>query len=431
MAGHSHAPRNLIPFFSTIDNPVIPVSQTTTLKRAFSLPLLTFYGLGTILGAGIYVLIGEVAGSAGMYAPLAFVIASLLAGFSAFSYAELSARFPLSAGEAVYTQRAFGRTWLAVTVGLMIAAIGMVSSATLVNGFVGYMQVFVQWPDWLIITLLVMMLVGVATWGISESAWLAALTTLIEMGGLLLILWVALPVVELEPALQQVFSSPLDLVTLGGVMGGAFVAFYAFIGFEDIVNVAEEVRDPVRTLPRAVLLSLAIATLLYMAIAMVAVALMPPAELASSDAPLALVYQRATGTEPIFIGLIGLTAVINGALIQIVMASRVLYGMAEQGWIPQWLAAIHPRTRTPLRSTLLIGATILGLALWLPLVTLAKLTSLVTLIVFSLVNLSLWRIKLRDPRPLGVMIFPLWLPLAGFFFSALFALFQLWQWFLS
>jgi len=406
------------------------VSQVTTLKRAFSLPLLTFYGLGTILGAGIYVLIGEVAGSAGLYAPLAFAIASLLAGFSAFSYAELPARFPLSAGEAVYTQRAFGKTWLAVGVGLMIALIGMVSSATLVNGFVGYMQVFVQWPAWLIISLLVLLLVGVAMWGISESAWLAALTTLIEMGGLLLILWVAMPEVELAPALHNLAALPQDLPTLAGVLGGAFIAFYAFIGFEDIVNVAEEVRDPVRTLPRAVLLSLAIATMLYMVIALVAVTLMPPAELAASDAPLALVYERATGAEPIFIGLIGLTAVINGALIQIVMASRVLYGMAGQGWIPGWLAAIHPRTRTPLHSTLLIGATILALALWLPLLTLAKLTSLVTLVVFSLINLSLWRIKLREPRPDGVMVFPLWLPMAGFFFSAFFALFQLWQWIL-
>lgn len=406
------------------------MSQATTLKRAFSLPLLTFYGLGTILGAGIYVLIGEVAGSAGIHAPLAFAIASVLAAFSAFSYAELSARYPLSAGEAVYTQRAFGKTWLAMTVGFLIVLIGMVSTATLVNGFVGYLQVFVQWPAWLIITLLVMVLVGIAMWGISESAWLAAVTTLIEMGGLLLVLWVAVPQVSILPALQRSLEVSPDFTTLAGIFGGAFIAFYAFIGFEDIVNVAEEVRDPNRTLPRAVLLSLGIATLLYMFVAVVAVALMPATELAASEAPLALVYQQATGEAPVFIGLVGLSAVINGALIQIVMASRVLYGMAGQGWIPQWLAAVHPLTRTPLKSTLLIGAVILILALWLPLVTLAKITSLVTLIVFSLVNLSLWRIKQREPAPEGIIIFPVWLPIAGFFFSSIFALFQLWHWFL-
>ncbi len=406
------------------------MKQQVTLKRAFSLPLLTFYGLGTILGAGIYVLIGEVAGSAGVHAPLAFLIASLLAGFSAFSYAELSARYPLSAGEAVYLQRAFGKPWLATLVGFLIVFIGMVSTATLVNGFVGYLQVFLQLPPWMIITLLVLLLVAVAAWGISESAWVATVTTLIEIIGLFLILGVALPQVELGPALQRSLDVTPNLTTLTGVLGGAFIAFYAFIGFEDIVNVAEEVRDPNRNLPRAVLLSLGIATLLYMVVAVVAVAVMPPEELAASDAPLALIYQRATGEAPIFIGLIGLSAVINGAIIQIVMASRVLYGMAGQGWIPHGLARVHPFTRTPLRSTLLIGTVILTLALWLPLETLAKITSLVTLTVFTLVNLSLWRIKRHTPRPEGIVLFPLWLPVAGFFCSAGFGLFQLWHWFL-
>ncbi len=406
------------------------MQQPATLKRAFSLPMLTFYGLGTILGAGIYVLIGEVAGSAGVHAPLAFLIASLLAGFSAFSYAELSARYPLSAGEAVYVQRAFGKAWLATMVGFLIVFIGMVSTATLVNGFVGYLQVFLHLPPWMIITLLVLLLVAVAAWGISESAWLAALTTLIEIIGLFLILGVALPQVELGPALQRSLDVPSNLATLTGIFGGAFIAFYAFIGFEDIVNVAEEVRDPNRNLPQAVLLSLGIATLLYMIVAVVAVAVLPPEELAASDAPLALIYQHATGEAPIFIGLIGLSAVINGAIIQIVMASRVLYGMAGQGWIPSGLASVHPFTRTPLRSTLLIGAAILTLALGLPLVTLAKITSLVTLTVFTLVNLSLWRIKKKTPRPQGIMVFPYWLPVAGFFCSAIFTLFQLWHWFL-
>ncbi len=400
-----------------------------SLKRAFSLPLLTFYGLGTIVGAGIYVLIGEVAAGAGVHAPLAFLLAAVLAAFSAFSYAELSARFPLSAGEAVYTQRAFGRTWLAVTVGVMIVSIGVVSTATLVNGFVGYVQVFVQWPAWVIIGLLVVCLAALAMWGITESAWAAAVTTLVELGGLFLILWVAWPSVDLGATLQQVLSPSLTWVTLAGILGGAFVAFYAFIGFEDIVNVAEEVREPSRTLPRAILLALGVATLLYMLVALVAVALLPAEKLAASDAPLALVYEEATGTPPVFISLISLAAVINGALIQIVMASRVLYGMAAQGWIPAQLAAVNAYTRTPLRSTVMIAVITLVLALWLPLLTLAEITSLITLVVFALVNLSLWQVKRRDPKPLGIVVFPRALPLLGFALSLGFALFQLWQWF--
>lgn len=409
--------------------PLHPLRRKATLKRAFSLSLLTFYGLGTILGAGIYVLIGEVAGHAGMYTPLAFLLAAVLAAFSAFSYAELSARFPLSAGEAVYTQRAFGNSGLSTLVGFMIVGIGVVSSATLVNGFVGYLNIFVMLPDWLVIVVLIVGLSGLAMWGISESAWVAAITTLIELGGLLLILWVAIPEVQLLPGTILLPVTAADKsIPLMGVFAGAFVAFYAFIGFEDIVNVAEEVQDPVRTLPRAILLALSVATILYMLTAWVSINLLEPDKLAASSAPLSDVYLQATGNEPVFISLIGLSAVINGALIQIVMASRVLYGMAAQGWIPAGLSKVNPRTRTPLRSTMLVTLVILMLALWLPLITLAEITSLMTLIVFSLVNLSLWRIKRRDPRPVGITTFPLWLPVCGFLFSGGFALFQLWRW---
>lgn len=401
--------------------------EQATLKRAFSLPLLTLYGLGTILGAGIYVLLGGVAGSAGVHAPLAFLLAAVLAGFSAFSYAELSARFPLSAGEAVYTQRAFGRAWLATLVGLLIISIGVVSTATLLNGFVGYLQVFWSLPEWLIIVFVLGLLSGVSMWGISQSAWLAAITTLIGVAGLLLIIAVSAPSFEPGVLLHRALLPSVDLLTLSGILGGAFIAFYAYIGFEDIVNVAEEVREPSRNLPRAVLLALLISTLLYMLVSLAALSVLSPGQLAQSGAPLALVYQQATGSEPVMITLIGLVAVINGALIQIIMASRVLYGMAAQGWLPRALARVNPRTRTPLRSTALVSVTILLLALWLPLLTLAEITSVITLVVFSLVNLALWRIKRRDPRPVGIAVFPLWLPVAGCLFSLAFVLFQLWQ----
>lgn len=400
----------------------------TPLKRAFSLPLLTFYGLGTILGAGIYVLIGEVVANAGMLAPLAFLLASILAGFSAFSYAELGARFPFSAGEAVYVQQAFGRRGLARSVGLLIVGIGVVSSATLVNGFVGYIQVFVNVEPWLAILLLLVALVGVAMWGITQSAWVAALSTVVEMGGLVLVFAVAAPSLQELPAHWEEMLPSWDIAVWVGVAAGAFVAFYAFIGFEDIVNVAEEVQQPSRNLPLAVLICLGIATLLYMAIAVVTILEVPLAELSGSDAPLALVYERATGHPPVFISLISLAAVVNGALIQIIMASRVLYGMACQGWLPAVFASVHQVTRTPLVATSLLGVVILIMALWLPLVTLAELTSLITLTVFSLVNLSLWQVKRREPHPAGIMVFPSWLPVAGFVCSVSFVVFQLWRW---
>ncbi len=399
-----------------------------SLKRAFTLPLLTFYGLGTILGAGIYVLIGEVVANAGMSAPLAFLVASLLAASSAFSYAELAARFPFSAGEAVYVQQAFGRRNLARLVGLLLVSIGVVSSATLINGFVGYIHVFIEIEPWLANVLLLLVLMGVSVWGITQSAWVAAISTVVVISGLVMVFVVAAPSLQQLPVRWEEMLPSGDSGVWGGVFAGAFVAFYAYIGFEDIVNVAEEVQRPSRNLPLAVLICLGISTLLYMAIATVAVMQVPVSELAGNAAPLALVYEKATGEPPVFIGLISLAAVIGGALIQIIMASRVLYGMARQGWIPSVFANVHPFTRTPLVATTFIGSIILLLALFLPLLTLAKVTSLITLTVFLLINLSLLRVKQRDPQPQGILVFPRWLPVVGFLCSSGFILFQLWQW---
>ena len=159
-----------------------------TLKRSLGPALLTFYGLGNILGAGIYVLLGKVAGTAGLYTPVAFIVASLVAAVTALSYAELSARIPLSAGEAVYVQRAFGSRNLSRLVGILIAFAGMVSAATISRGFAGYIQVFAPLSDWTIITPLVVILGAVAAAGIGLSVRVAALITILEIAGLLLII---------------------------------------------------------------------------------------------------------------------------------------------------------------------------------------------------------------------------------------------------
>jgi amino acid transporter len=170
-----------------------------------------------------------------------------------------------------------------------------------------------------------------------------------------------------------------------------------------------------------------VSTVLYLLVALVAVLALPPAELAQSRAPLALIYERATGSAPTLISLISIFAVVNGALIQIIMASRVLYGMSREGWLHRALGKVHARTRTPLLATAVATAIVLTLALWLPLVTLAKATSFVILIVFALVNLSLVRIKRKHPRPEGIRIYPAWIPLAGFLSATGFVLFQLYQ----
>jgi APA family basic amino acid/polyamine antiporter len=401
------------------------VSDPAELKRSLSLPLLTFYGLGTIIGAGIYVLVAKVAGHAGLYAPLAFLLAAALAAFTGLSYAELSARFPKSAGEAVYVQQGLGRQSLSMLVGLLIVTTGVVSAATVANGFVGYLHVFVPIPDALAITLLALALGTLAVWGIEESVMAATLITLVEIGGLLFIVVVGGQSLATLPARLPELVPPADARVWQGILLGAFLAFYAFIGFEDMVNVAEEVRDPTRVLPRAILLALGGSTVLYLLVALVAVLALPPVELAASSAPLADIYLRTTGKPPTVISLISMFAIVNGALIQIVMASRVLYGMSRERWLPAWLGRVHPRTRTPLWATVLVTLVILALALWLPLETLARATSLVILVVFALVNLALLRIKRRDPHPAGIGTYPAWVPLAGAVSSGGFALYQL------
>lgn len=393
-------------------NPSPDTTTSTTLARRLGLWLLTFYGLGNILGAGIYVLIGEVAGSAGLYAPLSFLLAAVVAGFSAFSYAELSARYPFAAGEAVYIENAFHKPLLSALSGLLILFAGMLSAATIARGFAGYLRVFTALPEELLIVSIIILLGVIAIWGIAESVRIAATITLLEICGLLLIIAVGAPYLgdlgdrwhELPPLLSPGI--------LPGIAIGGFLAFFAFIGFEDMVNVAEEVNKPRRDMPRAIMLALIISLVLYVSVALVSVIVIPLDELAASEAPLAAVYTAATGKAPVVITLISLFAVLNGALIQIIMASRICYGMSRQGWLPALFSRVNNRTRTPAISTIIISSGIVILALWFPLVKLAAGTSYLVLVVFLLINLALLRVRGKPP-PEGVKGYPVWVPLMG------------------
>jgi len=318
------------------------MANNVELKRSLTLPLITFYGLGTILGAGVYVLIGKITARAGLYTPVAFLFAALIAAFSAFSYAELSSRFPKSAGEAVYVQEGFHWRWLTTLVGYMVVLTGIVSAAAIANGFIGYLHLFVSISDHLAITLLVLGLGGLAIWGIIESVIIATIITLFEVGGLIFVLAIAGHSLQSLPDRWAELVPTLDGHVWGGILVGAFLAFYAFIGFEDMVNVAEEVKNPSRNLPIAILLALGISTILYILVSLVAVLALPVNELASSNAPLALIVQKTSHFSPTIIGIISLVAVVNGALVQIIMASRVMFGMAQQGNGPQHFAKINP-----------------------------------------------------------------------------------------
>lgn len=395
------------------------------LKRTLTLPLLTFFGLGTILGAGIYVLVGEVAGLAGMHAPLAFVVAAVVASFTAFSYAELAARHPTSAAEAVYVQEGFGRPWLSMLAGALVLFAALASAAALANGFAAYLRLFVDVPAWTAVLAVLLALGALAAWGIHESARAAAVATLIEIGGLLLVVAVSGESLLALPQRLPELAPPLRGAAWPGIFLAAFVAFFAFIGFEDMANLAEEVIEPERTMPRAILLALAIATALYLLVAVTAVLALSRAELAGNDAPLALMYAKATGREPFFIGLIALFAVLNGALVLLIRAARVLHGLSARGWLPAGLGRVHPVRRTPMLATAVVTAATLVLALALPLVSLARATSAAILVVFCLINLALLRIRRRVPAPPGVRGYPAVVPLAGCVLSLLLLAVQL------
>lgn len=409
----------------------------TGLRRTLSLPLITLYGLGNILGAGIYVLIGAVANTAGNFAPYSFILAAMVAGVTAFSFAELTSRFPVSGGGALFIHKGFHKPQLTRLAGLMIIMTGVVSAATITRGFVGYVQVFAPVPEAVAIVGMLALLCGLACWGINESVVTAALITVVEVVGLLLIIWVALRMSTDATAINLATINPgttsIEATTdesrfsLAALVSGAFLAFYAYIGFEDMVNVAEEVKNPRRNMPLAIVIAITVATLLYVLVTWSALRVVPAAVLGSSEAPLAMVYEVATGESSYLIAGISLFAVINGALIQIIMGSRICYGLTQEGLLPAWVGLLNTKTQTPINATILITGCILLAALWLPIETLARLTTALLLLVFTLVNLALIRIK-SGPQPDHELFqVAAWVPVLGLASSAGFLLGETWN----
>ena len=387
------------------------IKNKPKLKRNVTLPMLVFYGLGNIFGAGIYVLIGEMAGIAGVYIPLSFLLACIVVSFTALTYAELSARYPMSAGEALYINAGFNSPTLSTIVGLSIALTGLLSSATILDGFHGYLSTFIQAPEIITTMIVVILISSIAIWGISQSIIITAVLTLIETFGLSMVIYVGFDHISWDIQTMQTFIPPFEMTLINSIILGAFLAFYAFIGFEDMVNIAEEVKDPTKTMPRAIITTLIIATLFYIAIAVVSISVVPIEELSHSSAPLAKVYESATHSKATILSIIALFAVINGALIQIIMVSRIFYGMSIQGWLPRFLSIVHPKTSTPINATILAGSFVFILSITFPILTLAQSTSFLIFIIFTLINISLILIKRKEPHPQGIRTYPMAVPI--------------------
>ncbi|MFC2968660.1 APC family permease [Acidimangrovimonas pyrenivorans] len=375
------------------------------LKRRLGPGLLTAYGVGVMVGAGIYVLVGAVVGQAGVWAPLSFVLAGLVAMPTALTYAELTTRVPEAAGEAAYVELGLGAHRLAVLIGLAIIVAGTVSAAAVLRGGVGYLTALIDLPsDWAIVGLGALLTL-IAMVGVLESLTVAAVLTAIEVAGLAMVIWAGF---HAAPVADWQAPPPPQWV---GVAGAAGLAFFAFIGFEDLANMAEEAKAPERTMPRAILAALTITALLYALVSLAAVRAVPVEALAGSTRPLALVWQHGTGGNAAFLSAIAVFAALNGILAQIVMAARVLFGLGRR---TRWLSVFHnadKRFGTPVLATLLLGAGVVIAALKLEVQALAEVTSAVLLGVFAVVNTALIGFKRQsDVAPFRV---PLWVPVLG------------------
>lgn len=381
-------------------------SEPDSLKRVFGLPTLVIYGVGDILGAGIYAVIGKIAGLSGTLVWVSFLTAMVVAALTALSYAELGSRFPQSGGVAYFVHKAFRNDWLSILVGWLMFCTCLVSMATLSKAFAGYFNAFAPAvPAWLIVIGLFAALAFVNFRGMKESSALNIFCTTLEVSGLLIVILVS--TLFLFGGGEVTAASIPNAPTVGwtAVLQGAALAFYAFIGFEDIVNVAEEVENPERNVPRAILLSLSIAGVIYILISWLATQVLTPAQLADSTAPLLDVVRRTQPNFPqVIFSLIALFAVLNTALLNFVTASRLLYGMSREGLLPAWLGKLHPQRATPYRTLLVILPIAIFLALSGTLQFLAGTTATLLLGMFFLVNLSLLTTKRREPRSSGFQV---------------------------
>ncbi len=375
------------------------------LQRRIGPGLLTAYGVGIMVGAGIYVLTGAAAGEAGMWAPLAFLLAGLVAFPTALSFAELSARIPEAAGDSAYVEAGLGLHWLAVLVGLVNIFAGTVAAAAVLRGGVGYLTSFVDIPFLWAVVGLGVLLTGIAIVGVVESLAFAAILTVIEVFGLGMVIWAGFAA---EPVAE--FVLPLPPLEWHGLAAATLFAVFAFVGFDDMVNMAEEARNPTHTMPRAILIALLITAVLYALVSLAAVRAVPREVLGASQRPLALVWEAGMGSSAVFLSAIAVAAALNGVLAQIVMASRVLFGLGRRAPEFRVFYSAHARFGTPVLASVLVGAFVVGSALTLPVATLAEVTTLALLIVFAIVNAALIGVKRLQPEAeFSVSIFWPWL----------------------
>jgi amino acid transporter len=397
------------------------------LKRAIGPVQLMLYGVGSMLGAGIYGLVGKAAGVMGGAVWMAFLVAMVAALLTGVSYASIASRYPRAGGAAYVAQRAYRSGWLSYLVGLAIVCSGLASIATQakvvaenLNTLIGLdfgFSLTGSSAEVMVLAIGFLLLVaGIVYRGITESLWANTICTLVESLGLLLVIAVGMRFWGQADLLDVPTSSanPTGALTVSLLLQGSILTFFSFLGFEDMLNVAEEVKRPQRTIPIALIGAMVLASLIYIAVSITAVSVVPWQALAEAPGPLKLVIERAAPWFPaVGFTIITIAAVANTALVNYVMGSRLLYGMARQGLLPAALGRVHGERRTPHIAVAVLLVIVIALQFAGDIEQLASATVLLLLVVFALVNGALIILTRREGRMEGCFNAPIIVPASG------------------
>ena len=393
-------------------------STGTKLRRAITFPLLFAFILGDVLGAGIYALMGVLASEVGgmLWAPL--ILALALAMLTAGSYAELVTKYPKAGGATVFAERAFKHPMVSFLVGFCVLAAGITSAAGLAIAFSGeYFTTFIDLPVTLVAVLFLAVVAALNARGIRESMGANLVMTAIELSGLVIVVVaVAYLMTGGGGDVTRITEGPESVNTGIAVLGGAIIAFYSFVGFETSANIIEEVKDPSRIYPKALFASLITAGIVYVLVGLASAIALPAEDLSDSTGPLlAVVESTGIGIPAAVFSLIALIAVANGALLTMIMASRLAYGMAEQGLLPRVLSRVLPKRKTPWVAIIVTTVIAMGLTVIGDLATLAETVVLLLLFVFLSANVSVLILRKDrvDHEHFRVWTFVPWLGIAS------------------
>lgn len=409
--------------------------NTPELKRVMGPGLLLLFVVGDILGTGVYALVGDVAGEVGGAAWLPFLVAFAVATVTAFSYLELVTKYPQAAGAALYAHKAFGIHFVTFLVAFVVMCSGITSASTASRAFSAnfFEGIGVAEPSKFGVALLALgfmaALAAINFRGVGESIKLNVVLTIVEITGLVAVIMVGMWAFsggDVDFSRVVAFDTADQKNTFMAVTAATSLAFFAMVGFEDSVNMAEETKDPVKTFPKILLSGLSIAGIVYILVSIVAVALVPVGELQASDTPLVEVVKAGAPGLPIdeIFPFITMFAVSNTALINMLMASRLIYGMARQHVLPPGLGVVHPTRRSPWAAIIFTTVIAFGLIIYVStaasdnaISVLGGTTSLLLLAVFAVVNVAVLVLR-RDVRQAGGHFkTPTALPVIGFLVS--------------